>query len=93
MIVLQILKLLFGWLFILFIAALITGDIRKGYLLALALYSLFTIFASGYAIINSARPSKSIKFVAVSIRAAIAVVSLIFYWTIYLIIWKGDISL
>ncbi len=93
MIVLQILKLLFGWLFILGIAALITGDIRKGYLLALGLYSLFTLLSSGYAIITSARPSKSIKFVAVSVRAVIAVVSLVFYWTIYLIIWKGDISL
>ncbi len=93
MIILQILKLLFGWFIVLAIAALITGDIRKGYLLALAFYSLFTLLSSGYAIVTSAKPSKSIKFVAVSVRAVIAVVSLVFYWTIYLLIWKGDISL
>jgi hypothetical protein len=93
MIILQILKLLFGWLFILGIAALITGDIRKGYLLALGIYTLFTLFSSGYAIIASARPSKSIKFVVVSVRAVMALVSLVFYWAIYLLIWRGDISL
>jgi hypothetical protein len=86
-------KILLSPLIIFLIVWALTDSQREGFLVALLFYTAYSLGTLIFKLFAHANPSMFINFIFTSIKTIVFLVSLIFYWLIYLLIWGNDFGL